>query len=218
MKRTALLVLFLAGATSAHAWTLAGDRRIAAAAAKLGPADLFAVIKKFNVSFANGIANAAANEPQDGHGANLGRLINAETKKVITMLRTNEKMSVVVEQLGILAHLVGDANNPFHGANASASQHADFEHYFEARMRKFPLVYYGSEPIATLVDRALSRTANFRPLLAEEYRRGTSETFDDHSTAFGVASVCYSHAVSDTANLYTYIWREAGGVVLNAKN
>ena len=63
----------------------------------------------------------------------------------------------------------------------------------------------------------LSRTAAFTPLIAEEYRRGDSASFDDLSTAFGVASVCYSHAVTDTANLFTYIWREAGGVVLNAK-
>jgi hypothetical protein len=53
--------------------------------------------------------------------------------------------------------------------------------------------------------------------MAEEYFRfGTRRTatdFDDRSTAFGVASLCYSHAVSDAVNLYYYIWREAGGDV-----
>ena len=41
----------------------------------------------------------------------------------------------------------------------------------------------------------------------------TSSDFDDRSTAFGVASVCYSHAVTDLVNLYFYIWKEAGGDV-----
>ena len=45
--------------------------------------------------------------------------------------------------------------------------------------------------------------------------RGNSATFDDRSTAFGVASVCYSHAVTDVANLQVFIWKEAGGSVRN---
>ena len=57
-------------------------------------------------------------------------------------------------------------------------------------------------------------------LKREEYFRGgvthTSAEFDDRSTAFGVASVCYSHAVTDLVNLYYYIWREAGGDVRSA--
>ncbi len=31
-----------------------------------------------------------------------------------------------------------------------------------------------------------------------------------------MASVCYSHAVTDLVNLYYYIWREAGGDVRSA--
>ena len=31
--------------------------------------------------------------------------------------------------------------------------------------------------------------------------------------AFGVASVCYSHAISDMVNLEFFIWKEAGGNV-----
>ena len=51
------------------------------------------------------------------------------------------------------------------------------------------------------------------PLIAEEYSRGNAASFDDRSTAFGVASVCYSHAISDMANLEFFIWKEAGGNV-----
>jgi hypothetical protein len=56
--------------------------------------------------------------------------------------------------------------------------------------------------------------------MGEEYfREGvqrTSTDFDDRSTAFGVASVCYSHAVTDLVNLYYHIWRQAGGDVRSA--
>jgi len=204
----------------AHAWTLKGDRRIAAAGAKLAPPDLLLVIKKFNKDYARGIAGAVAAEPHDAHGAELRARIDAQSKKVIAMLKANQPMSAVVEQLGVLAHLVANANNPFHVSDDNAASHDDFESYFEARMEKFPLVFYGPESnlkLTSYLDRILSRTTRFVPLMREEYGRGNSQTFDDHSTAFGVASVCYSHAVTDTANVFSYIWREAGGLVLNAK-
>jgi len=58
--------------------------------------------------------------------------------------------------------------------------------------------------------------------MTEEYFPGgeqqTSATFDDRSTAFGVASVSYSHAVTDIVNLYFYIWREAGGDVRGSRS
>ncbi len=208
MKRLLLILLLLP--FNAHAWTLAGDRQIASASAKLAPPDLYLVIKSFNHEYARGIEKALAEEGQ--HGA-LRQRIENETRNVISMLKANEPMSAVVERLGVLAHLVGDANNPY--------RNDDYAHYFELRMMKFPTVFYGPDPhfrLGPFLDRTLARTANFTPLVVDEYTRGASASFDDHSTAFGVASVCYSHSVTDTANLFTYIWRESGGVVLNAKN
>jgi len=204
-----LLILALFPFT-AHAWTLAADRQIATAGAKLAPPDLYLIIKGFDRDYARGIEKALAEEGR--HGA-LRERIESETGGVIAMLKANKPMSAVAERLGVLAHLVADANNPY--------RDDDYTHYFEMRIAKFPTVFYGSEPrlhLGIFLDRMISRTARFTPLVAEEYTRGSSASFDDHSTAFGVASVCYSHAVTDTANLFTYIWREAGGVVLNANH
>ena len=207
MKR--LLLILALFPFNAHAWTLAADRQIASAGAKLSPPDLYLVIKSFNRDYAHGVERALAEE---GHHGVLRDRIENETRNVIAMLKANEPMSAVVERLGVLAHLLADANNPY--------PDADFAHYFELRVPKFPTVFYGAQPqlrLGVFLDRTLSRTKGFRPLVEEEYTRGDSASFDDHSTAFGVASVCYSHAVTDTANLFTYIWRESGGVVLNAK-
>ena len=52
-------------------------------------------------------------------------------------------------------------------------------------------------------------------MIGREYRRiGTVDgvrLFDDKSTAFGVGSIAFSHAVSDLAAIYRYVWLEAGG-------
>jgi hypothetical protein len=211
VKRAAFLLLIFVAA-SAHAWTVDADRRIASSSAKLSPPGLLLVIKAFNRDYARGIEQAKAEEAAGGHG-DLRQRIDTETRNVITMLKSNQSMTAVVERLGVLAHLVGDANNPYRVKAAANGD--DFEVYFGSRVAKFPTVFYGAEP-RLKVDRTLARAASLAPLLDEEYERGSSASFDDHSTAFGVASVCYSHAVTDTANLFTYIWREAGGVVLNA--
>lgn len=206
---------------AAHAWTLAGDRHIASEGAKLAPPDLLYLIKKFNKEYARGIEEAERSEPHDEHTGELRKHIETQTNKIVAMLKANQPMHAVVEQLGILAHLVGDANNPFHVSGTNATAHADFERYFEMRMRKFPLVDYGRERnlrLGPYVDGMLARTAKLTARVDEEYGRGNSQTFDDHSTAFGVASISYSHAVTDIANLFAYVWKQSGGIVSNAKN
>lgn len=225
-----LLVLFPLTAT---AWTRASDERIAKKAAALAPPDLAMLIEKFEGDYKIGLARAQSDEGSDLHHyfvlSRKGRLrdgIERETRLAIQMIRRGDGMSDVIQRLGILAHLVADANNPFHVANDDprlGESHNDFETYFERRLAKFPTVFYGLEPnfeLTSYLDKTLARSAKFYPLIREEYFRGgtrrTSAEFDDRSTAFGVASVSYSRAVTDLVNLYYYIWKEAGGDVRSA--
>lgn len=225
-----LLVLFPLTAT---AWTRASDERIAKKAAALAPPDLAMLIEKFEGDYKTGLARAQSDEGSDLHHyfvlSRKGRLregIERETRLAIQMIRRGDGMSDVIQRLGILAHLVADANNPFHVANDDprlSESHDDFETYFERRLSKFPTVFYGLEPnfeLGSYLDKTFARSAKFYPLVREEYFRGgtrrTSAEFDDRSTAFGVASVSYSRAVTDLVNLYYYIWKEAGGDVRSA--
>ena len=232
MKRLLALLLFLP--LTAHAWTRASDERIAEKSAMLAPPDLRLVLTHYAPSYKTGIARAQSEEGSETHhyfvlsrSGKLRERIQAETAKTISMLRKRESMAQVVEHLGILAHLVADANNPFHVSHENPRldpAHDDFEQYFERRMAKFPTVFYGLDEqpnVSAIVERAVNRTEHFYPLMSSEYladdgEQRSSEDFDDHSTAFGVASVCYSHAVTDLVNLYYYIWREAGGDVRSA--
>jgi hypothetical protein len=67
-----------------------------------------------------------------------------------------------------------------------------------------------------LVEETLARSRELYPLVGREYRRvGFApglEAFDDRSTAYAVASLAYSHAVSDIAEVLRYIWIAAGGI------
>ena len=230
MHRVFASIVIFACAASAHAWTATSDQRIAAKAAELAPNDLRVIIDKYNDEYQRGLSLAASDEGADTHryfvlsrNGHLRERIERETANVISMLRANKSMSQIVLHLGILAHYVADANNPFHVANDDPNLAAwkdDYERYFESRMRKFPTVFYGLESnfqLSSYLDQTFDRTAKFYPLIDEEYFRfgeqHDSSEFDDRSTAFGVASVCYSRAVTDTVNLYFYIWGRAGGDV-----
>jgi hypothetical protein len=232
MKRLAALLLFLT-TLPLLAWTRTSDARIAQKSLELAPPDLALVLKRFEPEFRRGLERAEADEGSDIHHyfvlSRQGKLrerIEQETRALVAMIRTNAPMSGVAERLGILAHLVADANNPFHTSNDDnrlGLAHDDFEQYFERRLARFPTVFYGLDrnfQLGNYLDRTMNRSSRLSPLMSEEYFRGgvahTSAEFDDHSTAFGVAAVCYSHAVTDLVNLYYYIWREAGGDVRSA--
>jgi hypothetical protein len=53
-------------------------------------------------------------------------------------------------------------------------------------------------------------------MIGREYRRidfaSGQGRFDDRSTAFGVASVAFSHAVTDVTLALRYIWLASGGI------
>jgi hypothetical protein len=232
MRRLGIVLLVLFPLT-AGAWTRVSDERIAKKSAALAPPDLRLLIERFEGDYKAGLARAQAEEATDTHHffvlSREGRLrdrIERETRATIDTIRKGDPMSMVVERLGTLAHLVADANNPFHVANDDprlADSHNDFEQYFERRLSKFPTVFYGLDPqfrLNTYLDKTFKRTAKFYPLMSEEYfrtgSRRSSTEFDDRSTAFGVASICYSRAVTDLVNLYYYIWGQAGGDVRSA--
>jgi hypothetical protein len=84
----------------------------------------------------------------------------------------------------------------------------DYLRYAETAEPRFPLIFYGLMPaldagkdLSPLVDVALKRGRELSPAIAGEYRRIDFASgigrFDDRSTAFGVASVSFSHAVTD---------------------
>ena len=232
MRRLGFVLLLLFPLT-ATAWTRASDQRIAKKAAALAPPDLAMLLERFEPEYLRGLERAQADEGSESHQyfvlSRKGRLrerIERETRAAIDAIRKGEPMPTVVERLGGLVHLIADANNPFHVANdnprLSASQN-DYEQYFERRLAKFPTVFYGLDPqfqLSSYLDRTFARSAKFYPLVAEEYfrdgERRTSAAFDDRSTAFGIASISYSRAVSDAVNIYYYIWKEAGGDVRSA--
>ena len=222
----------LSGAPAALAWTPAMQVTIAREASRLAPGDLYRQIEKHRRVFEEG-ANAPFSDTDPGRhmknadgSGQLDRVIQEEVARAIALIQAHRPFEEVVRQLGIVSHYVADANNPLATSAADAEEgqyFIDFLRYAEKTEPKFPLVFYGVRPglenradVSPLLAETFRRGRELYPLVGREYRRiGFASglgRFDDRSTAFGAASLSFSHAVTDVALVLRYIWLRAGGV------
>ncbi|MEO8197284.1 MAG: hypothetical protein ABI689_11225 [Thermoanaerobaculia bacterium] len=172
----------------------------------------------------------------DGSGS-LDQTVAAEMTATIDLIRRHRPFTEVVEHMGRISHFVADANLPLNTANSDPREGAyfrDFLDYADSARPRFAVVFYGLGPdwqsprdIDAWTRATLARGRQLYPAIGEEYRRiaGTAGIagiggaggisglgqFDDRSTAFAVAALSYSHAISDVARALRHVWLAAGG-------
>lgn len=220
-----------AATAPAAAWTPGTQLNIAREGARLAPPDLARQIQRHQKAFEAGVlAPFDDGDPnlhmknRDGSGA-LDRVIAAEVDAAIQAIRAPRPFEEIVRRLGVVAHYIADANNPLAAAADDGEEgryFVDYLRYAETAEPRFPLVFYGlrhnlerRRDVSPLVGEALRRGREVYPKLGLEYRRiGFASgigRFDDRSSAFGIASVSFSHAVTDLVEVLRYIWVTAGG-------
>ncbi len=219
-------------AAPATAWTPASQQTIASEAARLAPPDLYRQIARNRLAYLQGVADGFGERDPLAHAKHAdgtGRLDEAIATAIDNAVRTivaHQPFNEVCYRLGIVSHFIADANNPLNAAEDDVNEgryYADFLSYLESAEPRIRLVFYGFRPefdggrdLPALIAESLQRGRDFYPLVGREYRRvgfaSGLEAFDDQSTAFGVASLAHSHAISDIAEALRYIWLEAGGI------
>jgi hypothetical protein len=225
------LALLLGLPAPAAAWTPGTQTTIAREAARLAPPDLARQIDKHRQAYEAGVldpfsdADPGRHMKNDDGSGDLDRVVLSEAKATVEAIRNHEPFEVVVRRLGRVSHFMADADNPLaaSAADPEAGRYfVDFLRYAQSAEPRFPLVFYGTFPglearkdVAPLVAEALRRGRSLYPAVGREYRRINFASgigrFDDRSSAFGVASVAFSHAVTDVALVLRWIWITAGG-------
>jgi hypothetical protein len=214
----------------AAAWGPQSQAAIAREAARLAPPDLARQLeRRADELRAGALAPFTGTAPErhyrNRESGSLDRAILEETRAAIAALRTPGSFDEFARRLGVVAHYVADANNPLNAAGDDPEEgryFADYLRYAQSAEPRFALVFYAGEPaveseedLRRMVLRALARGRQVYPLVGREYRRigyGSGVAgFDDRSTAFGVAAVGFSHAISDVARAFRYIWLQGGG-------
>ncbi len=225
----AVLALVAGSAAPAWGWSPATQTTIAKEAAKLAPPDLARQIRKHERDLAAGVRDPLRDQDglrhmknRDGRGS-LDRVVHQEVEVAVQAIRAHRSFAEIVRQLGVVSHFVADANMPLNAADddpREANYFGDYLRYVDSAVPRFPLVFYGfdaasSSDTGSVVRRALARGRRLYPALSREYARigyrGGIAAFDDRSTAFGVSSLAFSHAVTDVAAVLRWIWITAGG-------
>jgi hypothetical protein len=198
---------------------------IARRAATIAPPDLFRQIQRNEKAFSAGLsASLGGRSHSDSGGALLSR-VRSGSETIVGAIEAHRPFAEIVRELGRLAIYAAEANNPLkHSADdpQEASYRNDYEKYVASAFPRFQVVFYGQgrdvrteAALKRLLSETGQRGSRLYPLLGLEYRRigkidGIGQ-FDDKSTAFGIGSIAFSHAVSDLASIYRYVWLSAGG-------
>lgn len=226
-----LYLVFVLLASPLVAWTPDMQEVIAFEGARLAPPDLYRQIDRHRRELAAGTrvpfrqARPAQHVENPDGGGELAGTLAREAERAVEMIRAHRPFAEIVHQLGVVSHYVADANNPLNVSDADPEESryfADYLFYLESAEPRLPLLFYGLRPgleeletLTPLVEHTLERTRELYPLVGREYRRigfasGVGR-FDDRSTAFGSASLAFSHAVTDVAQVHIWIWLRAGG-------
>jgi len=213
------------------AWTSGSQESIAELAARLAPPDLYRQIERHHASYLDGVLAPlrygvpAYHEKNASGSGRLDEVIETEVRRTISYISGHRPFADIVYQVGVVSHYVADANNPLNTADSDTLEgryFEDFARYMEAVEPRVQPIFYGLDTrlvgpaeLGRFVRETLERGRALYPLVGQEYRRiGRLPGwlyFDDRSTAFGIAAVSYSRAVSDVALVLRYIWIEAGG-------
>lgn len=217
-----------ASSAPAHAWTPESQRLIGEQAARLTPPDLYRQLVRNRSAYRLGLEEPFRTAPQgdryvyaNGQGR-LDEVIGIAIDHAIAAIRSHRPFNDVAYRMGIVAHFLTLANNPVYVAHGDREQTrwaADYLRYAESVAPRVKTVFYGFRDDFSrdrLLRETLDRGRSLYPMLGREYRRIGFESglrgFDDRSTAYAVAALGYSHAVSDIAEVLRYIWLEAGGI------
>jgi len=212
------------------AWSPTTQVSIARTAARLAPPDLARQIEHRADRFREGVLAPFQEGSPERHYRNRDRgaldaALAEEVAGAVAALREPAAFDDVVYRLGRIAHWVGDANNPLNAAGddpAEARYFADWLRYADSARPRFAPVFYLGEPtvgsdrdLRQLTLRALQRGRDLYPRVGDEYRRigyaSGTRAFDDRSTAFGVAAISFSHAITDLTRVLRYVWLAGGG-------
>lgn len=218
-------------AVPAAAWTPASQQRIAEQAARLAPPDFYRQLARHRAAYLQGTTDpfkegrAADHFKNPDGGGRLDEVVRQAIADTIATIRAHRPFPEICYRAGVVSHYLADANNPLNSAAGDPAEvryFADFLRYLESVEPRVEMVFYGfrggfaEADLPRLVAETLGRSRRFYPLVGREYRRvgfaPGALAFDDRSTAYAVASLAYSHAISDIAEALRYIWLAAGGI------
>jgi hypothetical protein len=224
VARLAGLALVVGAACVNLGWTRPTVRHVAWSAVAFFPPDLARQVRRHHRRFDAGIARGLEAPPawRAGHPGRLEQALQSQLAVCVEGLQRPIPLDDLVEELGVLAVRVLDANDPLavsHADPREPSYSEGYSRYVDSILVRVRLVYYGKEwsDVQEGLRTTFERSRQLYPFVGDEFYRpghlADWRTFDDRSVAFGVAAVALSRALTDLASLAAHVWSEGGGLV-----
>lgn len=223
--RAAVALLALTVCTG---WSPETTRHVAWRAVDFFPEDLARQVRTNHRRYDSGIRRGLSSPPslRAGPPGRLAEALEGQYIRCRQGLQEPMVLADLVEELGVLAVRVLDANDPLavrHDDPREPSYSHQYQQYADAALPRIRLVHYGWEEamehgqVRAFVDGALARSGRLYSFVGDEfYRTGVLRGWrqlDDRSVAFGVVAVSLSHAMTDLSSMARAIWRAGGGRV-----
>jgi hypothetical protein len=196
--------------------------RIAQDAAQLMPRSFRGLLPKYSSNLVLGINRFSSQPYLNNQGRDLlEQAILTQLGETLNILGPRPKLSVVMEELGLLAEMILLLNLPDF-EEPTRENLFSLKSGLEINSPSFRLVVYDSTELGRgleSVKELLREIRGRRVLMTRWYKKFFFEKspldltipLDPKSPPFGVLSLIYSHSVNDLARLWLWIWREANG-------
>ncbi len=138
------------------------------------------------------------------------------TQDIPRKIYNHVPFSEIAIDFGRLSHYLADLNDPLLLSGSDSREpvyRADFAGYQERNIDIFPWVFDGHEnaflkkgQMESYIYEIAARSIRSYPLLGQSYFPNgvlvSSSTFDPRSLPFGIASLSYSHSISNTVQVW----------------
>lgn len=223
------LGLVLLAAAAGLGWGESTVRHVAWTAVDSFPPDLARQVRRHHKRFDAGIRRGMAAPPawRAGPPGSLPIALEAQIRRCAADLREPVPLGDLVEELGVMAVLVLDANDPLavvHEDDREAAYAGAYQAYVDSALDRLRLVHYGQQrelidngAVTDTIETALARSAALYPFVGQEFFRGGAlrdwRSLDDRAVTFGVAGISLSRGLTDLSNFAAWVWRQGGGLV-----
>jgi hypothetical protein len=188
----ASLLTFLSLAAPAAAWPTAAYQRVFKSAGRHLPTALTAFLADFDGVLTRPCGASATVEAAAKAAIEQLSMKNADPSVAAAAIRDAGCAAVAMNDPGMDALILSNAGN-------------------------FAVVYYGVHPAidaGNIGEFAKIRNEEHAKLMARLKRSAELPNRNENvetSPEFGIASIAYSHAVTDVANVWLYIWKQSNG-------
>jgi hypothetical protein len=227
-SKAAIAMAIGLAAAPAAAWTGPTRIRMIDDAVKLMPPALRDVLASRREALLRGMIEPMAQEDAPAHrppwdGGTLDRSVDGARGELVDAVERHRSFFDVARDFGALAHFVADAGFPPGAAGRDGeARYAHFAAFCESRRKRFPLVFYGHDDpnlargdfagfARAILERERAADLDLRRAYAAAPSWDDPSSFDDRSVPFAIASLAYSHTVTDIVQAWIAAWKQCHG-------